>query len=136
MALNVRSDRLPFTSGINLSEIYRSSQLLSEIIGCGVQPNKAIVGRNAFAHEAGIHQHGVINNPLCYEIMTPESVGVPANALVLGKHSGRHALSLRYMELGYDITPAELDAAYKSFTNLADRKKRIYDQDLISLLNS
>ncbi len=78
----------------------------------------------------------MINNPLCYEIMTPESVGVPANSLVLGKHSGRHALSLRYTELGYDITPAELDAAYKSFTNLADRKKRIYDQDLISLLSS
>jgi len=101
-----------------------------------VQPNKAIVGRNAFAHEAGIHQHGVINNPLCYEIMTPESVGVPTNSLVLGKHSGRHALSLRYNELGYDVTAAELDAAYLNFTNLADRKKRIYDQDLISLLSS
>jgi len=77
----------------------------------------------------------VINNPLCYEIMTPESVGVPANSLVLGKHSGRHALSLRYAELGYEITPAELDAAYTRFTNLADRKKRVYDQDLISLLS-
>ncbi len=110
--------------------------MLSSIVGFEVQPNKAIVGRNAFAHEAGIHQHGVINNPLCYEIMTPESVGVPANSLVLGKHSGRHALSLRYSELGYDITAAELDAAYRSFTNLADRKKRIYDQDLISLLSS
>jgi 2-isopropylmalate synthase len=93
------------------------------------------VGRNAFAHEAGIHQHGVINNPLCYEIMTPESVGVPANSLVLGKHSGRHALSLRYAELGYEITATELDAAYMRFTNLADRKKRVYDQDLISLLS-
>ncbi len=136
MALHVRADRLPFETGINTHELYPTSQLLSSIVGFDVQPNKAIVGRNAFAHEAGIHQHGVINNPLCYEIMTPESVGVPANALVLGKHSGRHALSLRYMELGYDITPAELDAAYKSFTNLADRKKRIYDQDLISLLSS
>jgi len=136
MALHVRADRLPFETGINTKELYPTSQLLSSIVGFEVQPNKAIVGRNAFAHEAGIHQHGVINNPLCYEIMTPESVGVPANSLVLGKHSGRHALSLRYLELGYDVTPAELDAAYKSFTNLADRKKRIYDQDLISLLNS
>jgi 2-isopropylmalate synthase len=136
MALHVRADRLPFMTGINTTELYPTSQLLSSIVGFDVQPNKAIVGRNAFAHEAGIHQHGVINNPLCYEIMTPESVGVPANSLVLGKHSGRHALSLRYMELGYDITTAELDAAYKSFTNLADRKKRIYDQDLISLLSS
>ena len=136
MALHVRADRLPFTTGIDTTELYPTSQLLSSIVGFDVQPNKAIVGRNAFAHEAGIHQHGVINNPLCYEIMTPESVGVPANSLVLGKHSGRHALSLRYMELGYDVSPAELDAAYKSFTNLADRKKRIYDQDLISLLNT
>jgi len=136
MALHVRADRLPFETRIKTHELYPTSQLLSSIVGFEVQPNKAIVGRNAFAHEAGIHQHGVINNPLCYEIMTPESVGVPANSLVLGKHSGRHALSLRYTELGYDITAAELDAAYKSFTNLADRKKRIYDQDLISLLSS
>ena len=136
MALHVRADRLPFEIGINTTELYPTSQLLSSIVGFEVQPNKAIVGRNAFAHEAGIHQHGVINNPLCYEIMTPESVGVPANSLVLGKHSGRHALSLRYLELGYDVTPAELDAAYKNFTDLADRKKRIYDQDLISLLSN
>jgi 2-isopropylmalate synthase len=136
MALLVRADRLPFETGIDTRELYPTSQLLSSIVGFEVQPNKAIVGRNAFAHEAGIHQHGVINNPLCYEIMTPESVGVPTNSLVLGKHSGRHALSLRYMELGYDITAAELDEAYRNFTNLADRKKRIYDQDLISLLSS
>src|SRR5215203_4504132 len=136
MALQVRADALPFETGIKTSELYPASQLLSNIVGFDVQPNKAIVGRNAFAHEAGIHQHGVINNPLCYEIMTPESVGVPTNSLVLGKHSGRHALSLRYTELGYDITAIELDEAYKSFTNQADRKKRIYDQDLISLLNN
>ena len=136
MALHVRTDRLPFATRIDTTELYPTSQLLSSIVGFDVQPNKAIVGRNAFAHEAGIHQHGVINNPLCYEIMTPESVGVPANSLVLGKHSGRHALSLRYRELGYQITPAELDAAYRRFTNLADRKKRIYDQDLISLLSA
>ena len=136
MALHVRADRLPFETGIVTQQLYPASQLLSSIVGFAVQPNKAIVGRNAFAHEAGIHQHGVINNPLCYEIMTPESVGVPANSLVLGKHSGRHALSLRYMELGYAVTASELDAAYTRFTELADRKKRVYDQDLISLLNA
>jgi 2-isopropylmalate synthase len=136
MALHVRADRLPFATGINTAELYPVSQLLSGIVGFEVQPNKAIVGRNAFAHEAGIHQHGVINNPLCYEIMTPESVGVPTNSLVLGKHSGRHALSLRYRELGFDLTTNELDAAYTGFTSLADRKKRIYDQDLISLLGA
>ena len=134
MAMKVRADQLPFETGIDTREIYPASQLLSTIIGSDVQPNKAIVGRNAFAHEAGIHQHGVISNPLCYEIMTPESVGVPANKLVLGKHSGRHALSLRYAELGHSLTATELDTAYKRFTELADRKKRIYDQDLISLL--
>ncbi len=134
MALHVRSDRLPFETGVNTRELYPTSQLLSAIVGFEVQPNKAIVGRNAFAHEAGIHQHGVINNPLCYEIMTPESVGVPANTLVLGKHSGRHALALRYAELGFQLSPADLDTTYKSFTALADRKKKVYDQDLISLL--
>jgi len=136
MALHVRADHLPYDTRINTTELYPASQLLSEIVGFGVQPNKAIVGRNAFAHEAGIHQHGVINNPLCYEIMTPESVGVPANELVLGKHSGRHALSLRYVELGYEVTADELDEAYTNFTNLADRKKKVYDQDLISLLSA
>jgi 2-isopropylmalate synthase len=134
MAMNVRGDRLLFETGIDTREIYPTSQMLSQTIGFGVQPNKAIVGRNAFAHEAGIHQHGVISNPLCYEIMTPESVGVPANELVLGKHSGRHALALRYEELGYSLDAGELDAVYDRFTELADRKKRIYDQDLISLI--
>jgi 2-isopropylmalate synthase len=136
MALIVRQDRLPFHTGINTPKLFPTSQLLSEIIGFSVQPNKAIVGRNAFAHEAGIHQHGVLNNPLCYEIMTPESVGLPSNSIVLGKHSGRHALAKRYEELGYNLTPSELEVTYKRFTELADRKKRIYDQDLISLLGS
>jgi 2-isopropylmalate synthase len=134
MAMRVRADRMPFETGIDTTQLYSTSQLLSQIIGFGVQPNKAIVGRNAFAHEAGIHQHGMISNPLCYEIMTPESVGVPTNELVLGKHSGRHALALRYEELGYALERHELEAAYQRFTDLADRKKRIYDQDLISLL--
>lgn len=134
MALHVRADQLPFETSIDTTQLYPASRLLSAIIGFDVQPNKAIVGRNAFAHEAGIHQHGVINNPLCYEIMTPESVGVPTNSLVLGKHSGRHALSMRYAQLGYALSKTELDMAYTQFTQLADRKKQIYDQDLISLL--
>src|SRR2546423_6201761 len=136
MAMKVRADQLPFETRINTQELYSSSRLLTSIIGSEVQPNKAIVGRNAFAHEAGIHQHGVISNPLCYEIMTPESVGVPANELVLGKHSGRHALALRFEELGYALDANELDGVYRRFTDLADRKKRIYDQDLISLIAS
>lgn len=136
MALRVRADRMPFETRIDTRQLYPASQLLSQIIGFGVQPNKAIVGRNAFAHEAGIHQHGVISNPLCYEIMTPESVGVPANQLVLGKHSGRHALALRYEELGHALSRIEVDEVYERFTRLADRKKRIYDQDLLSLLPS
>jgi len=136
MAMQVRADQFPFATGLNTRELYPSSQLLSSIVGFDVQPNKAIVGRNAFAHEAGIHQHGVLNNPLCYEIMTPESVGVPANSLVLGKHSGRHALAMRYAELGYSLAPTEIDSTYTSFTELADRKKRIYDQDLIALLTA
>ena len=136
MAFAVRADRLPFTTGIKTQRLYPTSQLLSEILGFSVQPNKAIVGRNAFAHEAGIHQHGVLSNPLCYEIMTPESVGAPAERIVLGKHSGRHALAKRYAELGYELSPAELDAVYRRFTRLADRKKRIYDQDLIALLQA
>jgi 2-isopropylmalate synthase len=134
MAMKVRSDQLPFETAIDTQQLYPTSQMLSGIIGFSVQPNKAIVGRNAFAHEAGIHQHGMISNPLCYEIMTPESVGVPTNQLVLGKHSGRHALALRYEELGYTPQADEVDAVYKRFTALADRKKCIYDQDLIALL--
>jgi 2-isopropylmalate synthase len=134
MALHVRNDRLPFANSVKRDEIHSASRMLTEVIGCQVQPNKAIVGRNAFAHEAGIHQHGVISNPLCYEIMTPQSVGAPANTLVLGKHSGRHALLMRYEELGFPLTKQELQSAYERFTQLADRKKKIYDQDLLSLL--
>jgi 2-isopropylmalate synthase len=136
MAMKVRADRLPYHTAVQSEQLYPTSQLLSSIINCAVQPNKAIVGRNAFAHEAGIHQHGVISNPLCYEIMTPESVGVPTNNLVLGKHSGRHALALRYEDLGFAIPIEELDVVYQRFTTLADRKKRIYDQDLIGLLQA
>jgi 2-isopropylmalate synthase len=136
MALSVRQAKLPFQTGINTRELYPASCLLAQIVGVSPQPNKAIVGRNAFAHEAGIHQHGVIANPLCYEIMTPESVGVPGNNLVLGKHSGRHALSKRLSELGYSAAGQELDSVYARFMKLAESKKRIYDQDLISLIPS
>jgi len=136
MACVVRSDRLPIETGIRTPLLYPTSQMLSEIVGFPVQPNKAIVGRNAFAHEAGIHQHGVLSNPLCYEIMTPESVGAPADRIVLGKHSGRHALAQRYAELGHPLAPAELETIYKKFIKLADRKKRIYDQDLLALLHA
>jgi len=134
MVLSVRQTQLPYRTGIHTQQIYPASCLLSEIIGFTPQPNKAIVGRNAFAHEAGIHQHGVIANPLCYEIMTPESVGVPGNKLVLGKHSGRHALGKRLAELGYTASGAELDSVYARFMKLAESKKKIYDQDLLSLV--
>ena len=134
MALNVRKTVLPYECSINTREIYPSSTMLSQIIGFSPQPNKAIVGRNAFAHEAGIHQHGVIANPLTYEIMTPESVGVSGSNLVLGKHSGRHALGKRLAELGHQVSRADLDTVYRRFMKLAESKKKIYDQDLLSLL--
>ena len=134
MALFVRADQFAVTSGIRHEQLYSASQLLTQIVGFPVQPNKAIVGRNAFAHEAGIHQHGVLSNPLCYEIMTPESVGMPPARIVLGKHSGRHALAFKFRELGYELAPDEINHIYERFTQLADRKKRIYDQDLLSLL--
>jgi 2-isopropylmalate synthase len=133
MAMAVRADKMPYKNGIDTTQIYPASQLLSSIVGFGVQPNKAIVGLNAFAHEAGIHQHGVLSNPLCYEIMTPESVGVPANRIVLGKHSGRHALIARYEQLGFQFGDAEIADIYPRFIALADRKKNVYDQDLLAL---
>ncbi|MEP6851005.1 MAG: 2-isopropylmalate synthase [Acidobacteriota bacterium] len=134
MASAVRSDKIPYPNNIDTTQLYPSSQLLSSIISFGVQPNKAIVGRNAFAHEAGIHQHGVLSNPLCYEIMTPESVGVPNNDIVLGKHSGRHALMSRYEQLGFDFDAGEIREIYTRFVELADRKKNIYDQDLLAII--
>lgn len=129
-----RRDKLPYTHNIVMNQLYPTSQMLTECITFGAAPNKAIVGKNAFAHAAGIHQHGVMVNPLTYEIMTPESVGVPHNSLVLGKHSGRRALEQRYAELGHPLTREQLNAVYTRFTELADRKKTIYDQDLLGLL--
>ncbi len=134
MVLHVRKDRYPFETGIRHEEIHSSSRLLSKILGFDTQPNKAIVGRNAFAHEAGIHQHGVLNNPLCYEIMTPETVGLPPDRIVLGKHSGRHALVYKFKEMGHELSAAEIDDIYHKFIRLADRKKHVYEQDLLSML--
>jgi 2-isopropylmalate synthase len=132
--LVTRRDQLPFCNNIVMNQLYPTSQMLATCISFGAAPNKAIVGANAFAHAAGIHQHGVIANPLTYEIMTPQSVGVPHDSLVLGKHSGRRALEHRLIALGHNLSHAELDAVYHRFTELADRKKTIYDQDLIRLL--
>jgi 2-isopropylmalate synthase len=129
-----RKDKLPYQHNIVMSKLYPTSQMLAECITFGAAPNKAIVGKNAFAHAAGIHQHGVMVNPLTYEIMTPESVGVAHNSLVLGKHSGRRALEQRFVELGHNLSRPELDVVYHRFTELADRKKTIYDQDLLGLL--
>ncbi len=135
MAAKVRPQLARFQTRINTQEIYRTSQLLSYLTGSFPQPNKAIVGRNAFAHEAGIHQHGVLQHGLTYEIIKPESVGIPRSTLVLGKHSGRHALERRYRELGYELTEEKLGELYREFTILADRKREILDEDLLALLH-
>jgi 2-isopropylmalate synthase len=134
MALRVRKDLMPYENGVVTEELYRSSQTLSNITGVQVQPNKAVVGKNAFAHEAGIHQHGVLKNRITYEIMTPESIGVKTNNIVLGKHSGRHALKAKYEEMGHQLSRPELDKAYKLFTKLADQKKEIFEEDLMAIL--
>jgi len=115
-------------------QLYPASHTLTEITEVPVQPNKAIIGRNAFAHEAGIHQDGVLKNPLTYEIMTPQSVGVPDSKLVLGKHSGRHALSLRCEQMGYQFERRELDEIYRRFVVLADQIKHVEDHHLVELI--
>lgn len=132
--MRVRSDRYAFRTDVVSEQLFPSSQLLSEITGVAVQPNKAIVGRNAFAHEAGIHQDGVIKNALTYEIMTPESVGAPGTNLVIGKHSGRHALGLRCEQLGFCLERRELDGVYRQFLALADRQKIVEDHQIVELI--
>jgi 2-isopropylmalate synthase len=132
-ALMVRRDKYPHPHSLKNELLFATSQMLGERISFRPAPNKAVVGSNAFAHEAGIHQHGMLANPLTYEIMTPASVGVPANSMVLGKHSGRSALGHRLRELGHPLDAAQLDAFYHRFVELADRKKAIYDQDLVAL---
>ncbi|HTW56831.1 MAG TPA: 2-isopropylmalate synthase [Terriglobales bacterium] len=134
MALRVRPDQYPYETGVMSEQIFAASQMLSEITGVPVQPNKAITGRNAFAHEAGIHQDGVLKNPLTYEIMTPKSVGVPDSKLVLGKHSGRHALGLRCEQLGYQFDRRALDDIYRRFVRLADKIKHVEDHHLLELI--
>jgi 2-isopropylmalate synthase len=134
-ALTTRRDRYPYTSNIVMTELYPTSKMLGEIISFSCSPNKAVVGKNAFAHESGIHQHGVLANPLTYEIMTPASVGFTGQNIVLGKHSGRKALEYRLKELGHTLSKEELDTVYGKFTELADRKKSIYDQDIVALLH-
>jgi 2-isopropylmalate synthase len=136
MALDTRKRYYNVTTGVRTEELYRSSQLLCELTGKNVQVNKAIVGANAFAHEAGIHQDGMLKNAVTYEIMSPDRVGVPRSMIVLGKHSGRHALEARYRELGYTLTREQLEKAYVKFLEIADRKKRVEDQDLISIHES
>jgi 2-isopropylmalate synthase len=134
MTMRVRPDRYPYETGIRTEQLYAVSQLLTEVTEVPVQPNKAVIGRNAFAHEAGIHQDGVLKNPLTYEIMTPQSVGVPDSRLVLGKHSGRHALGLKCAELGYEFDRRDLDDVYRRFIVLADRIKSVEDHDLLQLI--
>ena len=135
MAVYVHSREFGLETGVDTTEISRTSQLLSSLTGIAVQANKAIVGKNAFAHEAGIHQDGVLKEALTYEIMTPASVGLTRNSIVLGKHSGRHGLAARYREMGYQLSEADLGRAYMLFTKLADRKKTIYDEDLMVIIN-
>jgi 2-isopropylmalate synthase len=134
MALRTRHDVLPYTTGVVTEQITPASKLLSTITGLQVQPNKAIVGANAFAHEAGIHQHGMLMDKSTYEIMTPESVGLQQNKLVLGKHSGRHAFVDRIEQLGYQLSQEEVQKAFVRFKALADLKKEIYDEDLDAII--
>ena len=134
MALYTRKDLLALETHVDTQEIYPSSQLLTNLTGLMIQSNKAVVGRNAFAHEAGIHQDGVIKEKTTYEIMRPETVGIKERKLVMGKHSGRHALKLKYQELGFELSPAQLEKAYILFKKVADRKKEVFDEDLVVIV--
>jgi 2-isopropylmalate synthase len=133
MIFKTRHDKYPFVTGIHAEHLFSASQLLSSIISFGPQPNKAIVGRNAFAHEAGIHQDGYLKERTTYEIIDPKSVGVPEGKLVLGKHSGRHALKNRLEDLGFNLSKEELDFVYREITTLADNKKGLMDEEIAGL---
>ncbi len=135
MSLHTRPNFFPQTTTINTKRIYPTSRLVSMITGILVQPNRAIVGANAFAHEAGIHQDGVLKNPMTYEIMKPETIGLSKNSLVLGKHSGRHALNAHIAQMGYNLSEEELNKIFKRFKRLADKKKSIQDEDIEALIN-
>ncbi|MEE2955952.1 MAG: 2-isopropylmalate synthase [Pseudomonadota bacterium] len=135
MALRTRSDKIPFTTSLDTKCITRASKLVSTITGFTVQPNKAIVGANAFAHEAGIHQDGVLKHAQTYEIMTPDSVGLTKSKLVMGKHSGRHAFRVKLNEMGYELGENAVQDAFRRFKDLADKKKDIYDEDIVALVD-
>ncbi len=135
MAMRTRNDKAPFHNNIKTEMLTKASKTLSTTVGFNVQPNKAIVGANAFAHESGIHQDGMLKNAQTYEIMTPESVGLTKSELVLGKHSGRHALKDKIKDLGYDIGDNAFQDFFKRFKDLADKKKEIFDEDIIALLD-
>ena len=134
MALHVRSDRMPYVTGIDTKQLYPSSDMLTQLTGQGVQVNKAIVGRNAFAHEAGIHQDGILKDRRTYEIMRAEDVGAPWNPLVLGKHSGRHAVQKRCADLGFEIQGDELIEVYRALMAIADDRKTLTDNDVRSVI--
>lgn len=134
MAINTRRDLLDVKTGINTREIYRASRLVSDVTGLAVQVNKAIVGANAFAHEAGIHQHGVLQERRTYEIMDAEAVGLTESKLVLGKHSGRHAFEDKLKSMGYHLSKAELDKAFERFKELADKKKEVFEEDIEAIV--
>jgi 2-isopropylmalate synthase len=135
MALRTRQDLMPFTTGIKTELITRASRLVSAVTGFVVQPNKAIVGANAFAHESGIHQDGMLKHAGTYEIMTPESVGVGKSTLVMGKHSGRHAFKAKLKELGFELGDNAMNDAFRRFKAIADRKKDVYDEDIVALVD-
>ena len=135
MAIETRKDILKCSTGIKTEELYRTSRLVSRLMGIQVQPNKAIVGANAFAHESGIHVDGLLKHRSTYEIMTPESVGVPKSKMVLGRHSGRHGLKARCEELGFELDEQQLQGIYEKFTELADKKKEVFDEDIIALID-
>ncbi len=135
MTLNTRPNYLPVTTGIETTRIYRVSRLVSMITGILIQPNKAIVGANAFAHEAGIHQDGLLKNPMTYEIMKPETIGLTSSKMVMGKHSGKHALRKHLKSMGYDLSDEELRLVFEKFKTLADKKKVVQDEDIEALVN-
>ena len=133
MCLKTRKDSLPYYSDVDTKKITNISHLVSTITGFTVQPNKAVVGKNAFAHESGIHQDGMLKHTNTYEIMTPESVGLSSSELVLGKHSGRHAFKVKLNELGYEFSDNKINSLFKKFKELADKKKQVFEEDLLAL---
>ncbi|MBN2514232.1 MAG: 2-isopropylmalate synthase [Sedimentisphaerales bacterium] len=136
MAIHTRPDFFPnITTGIKTTEIYRTSQLVSQMTGFVIQPNKAIVGKNAFAHESGIHVDGILKKRETYEIMTPEMIGLEGSKMVLGRHSGRHGFADRCKQLGFNLSKEELDAAYLKFVEIADKKKEIFDEDIAAIIS-